>query len=895
LETVTITMDGREVTGTPGMTILDMAQESGVPIPTLCHHPYLAPSGACRLCLVEEENSGALLVSCVTPIQPGMMVNTNSPRVLERRKAIIELLLASHPDTCMVCDKGNRCDLHRIASMMGVGALSFEKIPQYGAIRDVNPFIVRDMSKCILCGRCIRADLELVVEGAIDYIDRGFVSRPATLGDVPLEDSECSFCGTCVAFCPTGALTERDLLGTGTTGKAVSTTCPFCGCGCSVSLEVKNGIIVRARPGDDSPVNKGTLCVRGSYGYDFVESPERLTTPLIRGEEGLEPATWDEALELIAARLTLLKMEEGPGSLAVLGAATCTNEENYLLQRLARGVLGTPNIDNGARLFGAATYTGLGGTVGYPSTIGTIQDIESAEVILVVGADLAATAPAVGYAVKRAVTQRGAKLILVESRKTPLSRFAHLWLRPNPGTLLALANGLARVIADEDLLDQEFVARRTDGFDDLNQSLETYTPEHVEQVTGIPFDEVRQAARLFAGAGGAAIIYGHGVTRSGRGTDTVKTLANLALLTGNIERKGSGIFALQAGSNAQGACDMGALPDFLPGYCSVTDGEGRTRFEERWGTRLPLGAGITAPEMMAGATLGSIKGMVIVGENPVSSFPDPGTVAGALGSLEFLLVQDIFLTETAKLATVVLPAASVAEKNGTFTNFEGRVQAVRQALEPAGESRPDWRITMDVAAAMGSPFPYGSLQDVAEEIEEFVSFYADVGREPEGARGRVSDRDGAPWKLRRLYQRGFPSGFVRFSPVDYTPADEPAEGYPFTLLTGNVLYHVGAGTRTSRSSRLHTFLPSPRLEVNPADAQALDIGDGDEVRVVSAAGAMDAVAAVSDRLQTGMLFAPLSFPDSPVNGLFGVALDPQSKTPALEHCAVRLERRHLND
>ena len=891
METITITLNGREVSGHPGMTILELARESGVDIPTLCHDPHLTPIGACRICLVEDERSGALSASCVTPIAPGMVINTESPRVQERRKAIIKLILASHPDSCLVCDKGNRCELRQIASEMGIGEVEFQKIPQLATIEEVNPFIERDLSKCILCAKCIRADHELVVEGAIDYIHRGFSSKPATLNDMSLERSECTFCGTCVAICPTGALMEKQRAYRGTTQTNISTTCPFCGCGCSISLEVKDNQIVRARPGKGSAVNRGTLCVKGGYGYDFVHSPERLTSPLVKVNGDFEAVSWEQALALVASELTRIKEAHGPSSLALLSSSKCTNEENYLLQRLARGVLGTNNIDNGSRLYSAASIIGLGSAVGFPGTTSPLDGLEQSEVILVIGANLTSSAPAVGYAVKQAVKYKSAKLLVVDPQQTKLSSFAHLWLRPKIGTDVALINGLAKVIVTEGLLDEEFVTRRTDNFEALSKDLAKYTPEYVEEVTGVPSEEVRRAARLFAGASLASIVYGDGITQYVTGADSVMALANLAMLTGNIGLRG-GIFALQRDCNGQGACDMGALPDLLPGYQCVEDTQARKEFADRWGVDLPADAGLTAIEMIDHAREGKIKGMSIVGENPVLSFPNPTLVKEALASLNFLVVHDMFLTETAKLANVVLPAASFAEKEGTFTNFEGRVQRVRKVIEPFGDSVPDWEIILRLANSMGYPMPYSSLQQVMDEIQELVPLYQVMGYRDSETRGIYwTELDGDPLRTRRLYKGQFPSGFGRFSPVQYEPrAEIPKDGYPITLLAGSVLYHSGTGSRSSRSPRLSEFSPKAYVEIGESDAKQVGIGQGDEVRVISPVGEVTAVAKFTDTLPEGMLFMPLSFPATPVNQLFGIALDPRAKTPALKACAVKLER-----
>ena len=891
MEAVTITLNGVEVSGYAGTTILDLARESGVYIPTLCYDPNLASTGACRLCLVEDERSGALHASCVTPIAPGMTVNTNSPRVVEHRKKILELMLASHPDSCLVCDKGNRCQLRKLAAEMGIGLVALQRIPQLDVIEEVNPFIERDLSKCIMCGKCIRVDQELVVEGAIDYMDRGTMAKPATLNDMPLEKSECTFCGACVAICPTGALMEKDRIYTGTATNVVTTVCPYCGCGCTICLGIKDGKIIEARPAVDSPVNRGALCVRGNYGYDFINSPQRLRQPLIKVDGELQEATWEEALARVADGFGRIKNENKADALAVFGSSKCTNEENYLLQRFARGVLGTNNIDNGSRLYSAASRTGLGASIGYAGTTGSLDALERSKVIMVIGANPEISAPVVAYAIKRAVRFKGAELIVIDPRDTPLTQFASLWLRPGVGTDVALLNGLARVIIDEKRLDVEFVTRMTDNYAGWAKSLQNYTPGHVEKVTGISKKNLQAAARLLAGAEEASIVYGNGITQHVTGTGAVAAIANLAMLTGNTGRRG-GIFALQRENNAHGACDMGALPGFLAGYQSVDDAQNRQRFEERWGCSLPAEAGLSALEMMEAAREGKVKGMLIMGENPVASFPQPALVKKALSSLDFLVVTDMFPTETVKFASVVLPAASFAEKEGTFTNFEGRVQRLHQALEPVGDSLPDVEVLFRLAEIMGSPMPYASHQEVMEEIEEMVPFYRHVAYADTDSMGMDwGDVESNSLGTRRLHKGLFPSGFGRFSPVEYTPpVDVSTDGYPFTLMVGSSRYHFGAGSRSSRSSRLSRFSPTAFLEINGVDAADLGIGDSDNVRVLSAQGELLTTARVSHALPQGLLFMPISFPDSPVYELFNTVLDPQAKAPALKSCAVRLER-----
>jgi formate dehydrogenase alpha subunit len=892
VETITITLNNVEVSGYSGMTILDLARESGVSIPTLCHDTNLAPIGACRLCLVEDESSKALFAACVTPIRPGMVINTQSPRVIERRKTIIQFMLASHPDSCLVCDKGNRCELRKLASEMGIGLVKFQRIPQPGTIEEVNPFIERDLSKCILCAKCIRADQELVVEGAIDYIERGFSSRPATLNDMPLEKSECTFCGTCVALCPTGALMEKEKTYRGTTTTTVDTVCPFCGCGCSISLEVKDNQLIRARPGLTGPVNHGALCSRGSYGYDFVHSPERLTSPLVKIDGELQAVSWEQAIDRVAAEFKRIKESYSSESLAVLGSSKCTNEENYLLQRFARVGLGTNNIDNGSRLYNPASRVGLGWSVGFPGTTNSLDGLEQSDVIMVIGANPAVSAPVVGYAIKRAVKYKGAKLVLIDPRQTRLTPFAHLWLKPKVGTDLALINSLAKVLIEEKLYDEEFVTRKTDNFTELTTSLKKYDLTYVKEITGIPVKDIQLAARLLSKASHMAIVYGNGITQHINGTDSVMALANLVMLTGNIGRGSGGIFALQRENNAQGACDMGSLPDFLPGYQSLNDSQAIKNFEERWKGQLPVTAGLTALEMIEQAVAGNLRGMLIVGENPVSSFPCSSLVKKSLSSLEFLTVADMFLTETAKLATVVLPAASFAEKEGTFTNFAGRVQQVRKAIEPIGGSLPDWQIILQIAQRMGCPMPYTSPQQAMDEIREIVPLYqhfaySALERDDLDWGDLQSDRLGA----RRFYKGVFPSGFGRFSSVEYTPlVAEPEKEYPLTLLSGSVLHQFGSGTRSLVASRLKKFSPQAWVEISNDDARDLGFNNSDLVRVISPSGEVISKVMITGELPSGILFMPMGFPESPVNELFGLTLDPRTKSPSLKACSVRLER-----
>jgi formate dehydrogenase (NADP+) alpha subunit len=891
LEAITITLDEIEVSGYPGMTILDLARESGVSIPTLCQDPLLSSIGACRICLVEEENTRALMASCVTPIRAGMVINTRSPRVLERRKLILEFLLASHPDTCMVCDKGNRCELRDLASEMGIGKLELNKIPLSSNIVDVNPFLERDLSKCIMCARCIRADQELVVAGAIDYVERGFASRPSTFDNLPLENSECTFCGTCVSFCPTGALKEKNLPYNGTTSTVVDTICPYCGCGCNISLEVKNNKIIRVRPVTGSPVNKGTLCSRGSYGLDFVHHPDRLTTPLIKNSDGLQETSWEDAISFTSQELNRIKDEYGPDCIAVLGSSKCTNEDNYLLQKFTRCVLGTNNIDNGSRTYNAPSREGLGWSIGFPLSTNSLDELEHSDAIIIIGANPAASAPAVSYAIKRAVKISGTKLIVIDPCRTALTRFAQIWLKPGIGTDTDLINGIAKIILDNKTYDEEFVTRRTDNFDEYSSALSKYTPEYVENITGVPENSIHLAAKIYSEAETASIVYGSGITQQQRGTAGVIALANLAMLTGNTGHHGGGIFALQKENNAQGACDMGTLPDFLPGYRSLEDAQSRGVFRDTWQAEIPESPGMTAIEVLRQAEAGTIKGMLIVGENPVASFPDPAFVRRALSSLEFLCVADIFPGETTKMASVIMPAAAFAEKDGTFTNFEGRVQQVRKAVDSPGSSLTEWEIILKLSREMGSSMQYSSSREILNEIEELVPLYQNLTHHDFEQDDDEPDSPSERLGSKRFYKGLFPSGFGRFTPVEHEPSEPVKDDrYPLVLVTGSTLHGFGSGSRSGRASRLKSFVPRAWIDISEGDLNRYKLNPGDKVRIISPAGEITATARVSGDLDEGRLFMPSSFSEAPVNTLFS-----SDTANSLKTCSVRLERIDNDD
>jgi formate dehydrogenase alpha subunit len=669
----------------------------------------------------------------------------------------------------------------------------------------------------------------------------------------------------------------------------VHTTCIYCGCGCGLFLHVEDGRVVGASPSSSHPLSRGRLCIKGWLAGDFVGHPDRLKHLLIRQGERLVRASWDEALSLTTASLWMLREEFGPDAVGVLTSAKGTNEENYLLMKLARAGLRTNNVDHVARLCHAPTVAGLGYAFGSGAMTNSIKDLAIADAILVVGSNTTEQHPLVAAYILEA-RKKGAKLIVADPRKTQLADLADIRLSPRPGTDIAWINSMLNVIIQAGLEDREFISARTEGFEDVRRSVEGYTPERAEEISGIPAEDLRRAARTYGSAERAAIVYAMGITQHVTGTDNVQALANLALATGNIGREGTGIYPLRGHQNVQGACDMGALPDVYSGYQKVA--LMRSKFEEAWSTELPENTGKTALEMLASAEEGHLKGLLIVGENPVMSFPDRSRVKKALESLDFLAVMDIFPTETTELADVVLPAASFAEKDGTFTSTERRIQRVRQAADPPGEARPEWKVVCEMLRRLKVPADYVSPAEVMDEIASLTPIYGGVSYDRLGQKGLqwpCPSRDHPGTEV--LHSEKFPIGLARLRPVDHlNPSEAPNEDYPFLLTTGRSLYHFHTGTMTRRTSLLEREMPLPFVEVSAKDAADLKIRTGQIVVVESRRGRVSLEAKVTPDIPEGMLFMPFHFHEAPANMLTSQALDPASRIPELKVSAVRIRR-----
>ena len=891
MDEIRLNIDGQEVKVKPGMTVLEAALEAGIYIPTLCYDPDLEPHGGCRLCLVEVEGRPGLSTACTTPVADGMVIRTSTPEVNQVRRNTVELLMADHPMDCLTCVKNQRCELQKVAAYLGITERRFRRTATERPVDDSNPFFTIDLNYCILCQKCTRTCDEIAVVNAIEIVDRGYDSRVSTFGDKPLMESICQSCGECVVRCPVAALVPKNTV---QPTIEVETTCPYCGVGCGMYLGIRDGRIVSVRGNRQSQANKGQLCVKGRFGIsEFVHSSERLTTPLIKRDGKFVEAGWDEALDLIADKLGSYSKEQ----IAVISSARCTNEDNYVAQKFTRAVLGTNSVDHCARLCHAPTVAGLAQSFGSGAMTNSIGDIADAACILAIGSNTTEAHPVIGFNVKKAV-RRGTKLIVADPRQIHLVRFADIWLRHKSGSDVALLMGMMKVILDESLHDPAFIKERCENFDAFKESLARFDMAFVEETTGVSRNQIVEAARMYATSHPAAILYTLGITEHSHGTDNVLAIANLAMLTGNIGKPGSGVNPLRGQNNVQGACDMGALPDVYPGYQAVTSPDVRAKFEAVWGGTLSLTPGLTTPDMLDAACQGKLKALYLIGENSVLSEPNINHVRKALSSLEFLIVQDIFFTETAELAQVVLPAASFAEKEGTFTNTERRVQRVRKAIEPVGSSRADWLITCQIAQRMGAKgFDFEHPSQIMDEIACLTPSYGGISYQRLENGGLqwpcpTKEHPGTPI----LHSQKFTRGKGRLTPLEYKPPMELPDGdYPLVLTTGRRLFHYHTGTMTRKVEGLNIFMGEERVQVNPEDAKRLGISDGDRIKVISRRGEVTASTDVTEVVPVGLVYMTFHFAESPTNILTSTAVDPITQTPEYKVCAVRIEKVSQRD
>ena len=812
---------------------------------------------------------------------------------------MLELLLSEHRVACTSCDKDGACKLQDYAYRYQANEGRFglpERRPVKPNYATNNKAILYDPDRCILCGLCIKYCEEVQKAEALTFGGRLEQLEVSTAFGIDLQESSCVLCGGCVEICPTGAMLDRAAIGKGREKDLTRTrtTCAYCGVGCQIDLNVnlKTNKIVRVTSEVGCIPNDGNLCVKGRFAMDFVASEKRLASPLIKRNGEFEKATWDEAINFIAERLTKIKTQNGPDSIAGLSSAKCTNEDNYIFQKFIRAVIGTNNVDHCARLCHASTVAGLVRAFGSGAMTNSIDELKNAACIFVIGSNTSEAHPVIALNIKEAVAKNGAKLIVADPRQIDLVRFAELHLPQKPGTDVALINAMMNVVISEKLLDTDFINERTEGFDAMAEALKDLTPEKAEEITTVPAEKIRQAARIYAGALTASIVYSMGITQHTTGTDNVLSLANLSMLTGNLGKESTGVNPLRGQNNVQGACDLGALPNVYPGYQSVEDPQIRAKFEKAWAKELPPNKGLTVVEFFHAVETGDIKAIYIMGENPALSDPNLNRTRKALEMVDFLIVQDIFLSETAQYADVVLPSFCFAEKDGTFTNTERRVQRVRKAVTPPAGARNDWEIVCEVATKMGYRMQYDGAETIMNEIASITPIYGGISFDridSVGLQWPCTDKDHPGTKY--LHKEKFTRGRGKFHPVEFkAPAESTDAKFPFVLSTGRQLYQFHTGTMTRKSAAINQVSPTGYVEIHIEDAGKLGIADGDSVEVVTRRGRVSTLAKVTRSIESGWLFMPFHFREGPANMLTIDALDPTAKIPEYKVCAAAIKK-----
>ncbi len=900
---VTLTIDGREVSVPDGTSVMRAAAIAGTAIPKLCATEQIEAFGSCRLCLVQIEGVKGLPASCTTPVAAGMKVTTQSRQLAEVRRGVMELYISDHPLDCLTCPANGHCELQDMAGAVGLREVryGYAGANHLDAKKDTsNPYFTFDASKCIVCSRCVRACDEQQGTFALTIQGRGFDSTVAASQNETFMDSECVSCGACVQACPTATLSENSLIEKGQAEHSVVTTCAYCGVGCSFRAEMQGQELVRMVPNKNGQANHGHSCVKGRFAIGYATHPERIVKPMIRAKitDPWREVGWQEAIAHAASELKRIQREYGRDSIGGITSSRCTNEETYLVQKLVRAGFGNNNVDTCARVCHSPTGYGLKNTLGESAGTQNFDSVMKADVIFVIGANPTDGHPVFASQMKRRLRQ-GARLIVADPRRIDLVRTPHIeaahHLKLRPGTNVALINSLAHVIVTEGLVDESFVAARceTPALERWRQfaAAERNSPESMEAVTGVPAAQVRAAARLYATAGNGAIYYGLGVTEHSQGSTMVMGIANLAMATGNIGREGVGVNPLRGQNNVQGSCDMGSFPHEFPGYRHVGDDAVRATFERDWGVRLQSEPGLRIPNMFEAALDGEFKGLYIEGEDIAQSDPNTQHVTAALLSMECIIVQDLFLNESAKYAHVFLPGASFLEKDGTFTNAERRISRVRKVMEPKS-GHADWEITQLLANALGYPMNYAHPSEIMDEIARLTPTFAGVSFERIERLGSIqwpcdpSHPEGTP----TMHVNEFVRGKGKFLVTEYVPtAEKVTAKFPLILTTGRILsqYNVGAQTRRTANNAWHQ---EDRLEIHPHDAEERGIGEGDWVGIASRAGETVLRARVTDRVQPGVVYTTFHFPDSGANVITTDNSDWATNCPEYKVTAVQATR-----
>jgi formate dehydrogenase major subunit len=911
---ITFTLDGREVEARTDETLWHVSRREGVTLPHLCYSPApgYRPDGNCRACMVEVTGERVLAPSCLRKPTPGMVVSTDSPRARSARAMVFELLLADQPPRPRSHDPGSK--FWEWADRVGVATSRFPRRVSPPEPDRSHPAMAVQLDACIQCGLCVRACRDVQVNDVIGMAHRNHAAKVVFDLDDPMGRSTCVGCGECVQACPTGALMPSSVLdGQGwkshEADRKVDSLCPYCGVGCQLTFHIEGEKILQVE-GRDGPANRGRLCVKGRFGFDYVHHPHRLTAPLIRlagarkhADDRVDPArphthfreaSWEEALDAAAAGLRHVRDRFGGRALAGFGSAKGSNEEAYLFQKLVRTGFGSNNVDHCTRLCHASSVAALLETIGSGAVTAPFAECARSDVIVVIGANPAVNHPVAATFIKNAA-KRGAALVVIDPRGQSLGRHARHVLRFRPGTDVALLNALIHVVIAEGLYDRSYVQRFTEGFEELSARVRAFSPEAMAPVCGVDVGTLREVARLYARARGAMIFWGMGISQHVHGTDNARCLIALALLCGQVGKPGSGLHPLRGQNNVQGASDSGLIPMVFPDYRPVNDSIARADFERLWRTPLDPEPGLTVVEIMNAARAGGIRGMYIMGENPAMSDPDVHHARQALAALEHLVVQDIFLTETAFHADVILPASAFPEKTGTFTNTDRRVQLGRQALEPPPDARQDWWIIQEIARRLGLDWDYSHPRAVFDELRQTMPPFRGITwerLEREGAVTYPCDAEDRPGD-EVIFGDGFPtpSGRGKLVPAEILPPDEPPDdAFPMVLTTGRLLEHWHTGAMTRRASVLDAIEPEPVAHLAPAELKRLGVEAGGRLRVLTRRGSVELSARADRDVPAGLVFIPFCYAEAAANLLTNPALDPFGKIPEFKFCAARVEK-----